>query len=79
MKREMIHLNNKTVYINDFIKQKYQKEELSSLEFDYLQLMCYVSTMERQIIKLRSNYVISSNLSIRVKVEGQFINPVQCL
>ena len=50
-----------------------RKEELSSLEFNLLQLIHYVSITERQIIKLSSKHVSNYNLSIMIKAESNYI------
>ena len=63
--------DNKTVYISDFIKQKHKKRRGNSLEFSYLQLMHYVSTAERQIVKLSSKYVSTYILSTMIKQKKQ--------
>ena len=53
------HSDNKAIYIRDFIKQNHNKRR-------FKQLMHYVSTTERQLIKLSSKYISNYNLSIMI-------------
>ena len=61
--------DNKTVYINDFIKQKHKKRRINQFRVFFLQLTYYVSTTERQIIKLSYKYISYFNLNI-IRVEA---------
>ena len=46
----------KVIYMSDGIKWKHKKEELINLRFSFLELIYYVRTTERQVIKLSSKY-----------------------
>ena len=58
--------DRKTVYISDFIKQKHKQRRVK-------QLMQYVSTAERQIVKLSSKDISNYNWIIRMKAESNHI------
>ena len=49
---------------------KHKKEELINLRFSFLQLTHYVSTTERQIIKLSFKYMGTFNLSSMIKYKA---------